>query len=101
MSAEATQVLTVEGVLAEPDVLGAMLRCWRDGVVTAPLPVVREPVSVEYMPTQPTFRVVAPRFPRAAAVVRWVSTVGAAGVAMGCFATAGALGVAAGAGVWS
>lgn len=95
---EVTQLLTVEGVLAEPGVLGAMLRCWRDDVETVPLPVVREPEPA-YMPTQPTFRVVAPRFPRVSAVARWVSTVGAAGVVVGCFATA-VLGVAAGLGVW-
>ncbi|WP_409186438.1 hypothetical protein F9C11_20300 [Amycolatopsis sp. VS8301801F10] len=99
--AEATQLLTVEGVLAEPGALGEMLRCWRDEVGTVPFPAVREPVSVDYMPPQPTVRVVEPRFPRVAAVARWVSTVGAAGVAMGCFATAGVLGVAAGLGVWS
>lgn len=52
MSGEVTQLLTVRGVLAEQDLLGAMLRAWRDDVATTPFPVVREPVSVEYMPTQ-------------------------------------------------
>lgn len=88
--------------LARPDELAEMLAVWRirvgrdpylgtllPGVERGLIPAAR-PV-VDHMPTVPTLRVVEPRFPRWAAAVRWVTTVGAVGVAVGCFTAAAVL----------
>jgi hypothetical protein len=88
--------------LARPDELAAMLSDWRIRVGRDPytgsllpavgrglLPVARP--RGDHMPTVPVLRVVKPRFPRATAVVRWVTTVGAVGVAAGCLAAAAVL----------
>lgn len=88
--------------LARPDELAEMLADWRVRVGRDPytgslLPAVDlgllpGPRSRgDHMPTQPVLRVVKPRFPRAAAVVRWVTTVGVAGVAVGCLGAAAVL----------
>jgi hypothetical protein len=88
--------------MARPDELAEMLAYWRTRVGRDPytgsllpaverglLPVVRP--RGDHMPTQPVLRVVEPRFPRLAAVARWVTTVGAIGVAAGCLGAAAVL----------
>lgn len=88
--------------LARPDELAEMLADWRIRVGRDPyrgtlLPAVERgllPAAAprgDHMPTVPVLRVVELRFPRLAAVARWVTTVGAVGVAMGCFAVAAVL----------
>jgi hypothetical protein len=96
--------------LARPDELAEMLADWRIRVGRDPyrgtlLPAVElglvpaaRPV-VDHMPTVPVLRVVEPRFPRLAAAVRWVTTVGALGVAIGCLGAAAVLTVGMRAGV--
>ncbi|MEV6897504.1 hypothetical protein [Amycolatopsis sp. NPDC051372] len=74
---------------ARGDLLAAMLAAFRADVDSVPFPE-----FPGHMPTQPTFRVVVPRFPRLAAATRWVTTVGAATAAAGCFAAAAVLTVA-------
>ncbi|MEU7787717.1 hypothetical protein [Amycolatopsis sp. NPDC049159] len=89
-------------VLARPDELAEMLADWRIRVGRDPyhgtllpaverglLPVAR--LRVDHMPTVPVLRVVEPRFPRLAAAVRWATTVGAIGVAVGCLGAAAVL----------
>lgn len=89
-------------VLAERDHLGEVLAAWRADVgrdlyFGTLLPAVElglipaaRPVA-DHMPTVPVLRVVEPRFPRLAAAVRWVTTVGAVGVATGCLGAAAVL----------
>lgn len=85
--------------LARPDELAEMLAVWRVRVGRDPyhgtlLPAVERGLLPaarprgDHMPTQPVVRTVSPRFPRCAAVVRWVTTVGALGVAIGCIGAA-------------
>lgn len=89
-------------VLAERDELAVLLAAWRDEVGRDPyrgtllpavelglLPVARP--YADHMPTVRVLRVVEPRFPRLAAAVRWVTTVGALGVAVGCLGVAAVL----------
>ncbi|WP_432846027.1 hypothetical protein ACQPXB_36145 [Amycolatopsis sp. CA-161197] len=76
--------LTVEG-----DLLAAMFAALRADVDSVPFPE-----FPAHMPTQPTLRVVSPRFPRVAAASQWATTVGAAIAAAGCFAAAAVLTVA-------
>lgn len=45
----------------------------------------------DHMPTVLVLRVVEPRYPRLAATARWATTIGALGVAVGCFAAAAVL----------
>lgn len=97
-------------VLAERDELAQLLAWWRADVRREPycgtlLPAVElglvavpHPTS-DHMPTVPTLRVVEPRFPRLAAAVRWATTVGTLGAAIGCFAAAAVLAVGLRAGV--
>jgi hypothetical protein len=88
--------------LARPDELAEMLADWRIGVGRDPyrgtlLPAVELGLLPaagprgDHMPTVPVLRVVELRFPRLAAVARWVTTVGAVGVVVGCFAAAAVL----------
>jgi hypothetical protein len=92
----------IAAVLAERDHLAEVLVAWRADVGRDPffgtlLPAVELgllPAAAprgDHMPTVPVLRVVDLRFPRVAAAVRWVTTVGALGVAVGCFATAAVL----------
>jgi hypothetical protein len=86
-------------VLAERDKLAELLAAWRADVSRdlyrgTLLPAVElgllpaaAPRS-DHMPTVPALRVVEPRFPRTAAVVRWATTVGALGIAVGCLGAA-------------
>lgn len=81
------------------DELSEYLEAWRRDIVRVPLPrmhrvdraIAALPEPGDHMPTVPTLRVVEPRFPRLAAAVRWVTTVGAVGVAVGCFGVAAVL----------
>jgi hypothetical protein len=89
-------------VLAERDYLAELLAAWRAEVGRDPYLGTLLPAVVlgllpaaaprgDHMPTVPVLRVVELRFPRVAAAVRWVTTVGAVGVASGCLATAAVL----------
>jgi hypothetical protein len=88
--------------MARPDELAEMLAAWRVRVGRDPylgtlLPAVERgllPAAAprgDHMPTVRTLRVVEPRFPRLAAAVRWVTTVGAVGAAFGCLGAAAVL----------
>lgn len=88
--------------LARPDELAEMLVDWRirvgrDRYLGTLLPAVELgllPAAAprgDHMPTVPVLRVVEPRFPRLAAAARWATTVGAVGVAIGCFTAAAVL----------
>lgn len=96
--------------MARPDELAVMLAAWRVRVGRDPytgslLPAVERglyPVARprgDHMPTVPVLRVVRPRYPRCAAVVRWVTTVGAVGFAAGCLGAAAVLTAGMGSGV--
>jgi hypothetical protein len=88
--------------LARPDELAEMLAGWRVRVGRDPyngtlLPAVERglipaarPVA-DHMPTVPALRVVEPRLPRLAAAVRWATTIGALGVAVGSLGAAAVL----------
>jgi hypothetical protein len=78
------------------DELAEYLEAWRAEILAVPVPRMHRVESAvaaltepgEHMPTVRALRVVAPRFPRLAATVRWVTTVGAIVAATVCFSTA-------------
>jgi hypothetical protein len=89
-------------VLAERDQLAGLLAAWRadvgrDRYFGTLLPAVERgliPAVVprgDHMPTVRPLRVVELRLPRLAAAARWVTTVGAVGVATGCLGAAAVL----------
>lgn len=81
------------------DNLVEYLEAWCREIASVPLPrmhrvdraIAALPEPDDHMPTVPTLRVVEPRFPRLAAAVRWATTVGALGVAIGCLGAAAVL----------
>jgi hypothetical protein len=88
------ELTAARDVPARGDLLAAMVRALRADIDSVPFPE-----FAGHMPTQPTLRVVAPRFPRLAAATRWLTTVGAATADGGCFAAAAVLTVASDLGV--